>query len=314
MNNREAAATIERVMRKLATKDRHVTSDRQARWVEWIDCARALGLEVEIVEDPIALLGTRLCIRSDPSERSLWGVASSRLTRKLEGWASWFAALRMICSTIDQSSAALLVFAGTTADVYATRAAELFGCAVVRASVSAADRCFESWMDGISSVQPQEMAAGKLSLSPPLDPQALAHSVATVSDRDRCLAALSDHLLALYVRRGGNVEQLMKWRLQSGGQSHTTRLVIGPNLTEARVRDDLLSRWGRGLVFVLHVSRRSDGRDEFPTATIRSRDQPWHGDRASGASGGCGIRMGLPDTLHPAASGTVAGSIAGGLC
>lgn len=149
-----------------------------------------------------------------PSLRRV-AVVSSRIGRRWDRCSNWFASLRQVCEQLDPSLAMLVSSDGAAATRFVTRAAPLFGLRLLRIRTPASTDNVVDWLRKIRKRgAPSDVSSTDLEawLSPPLQESGadLAACRADVPLRDRALVSLSDELFVLSVRKGGNVEHLIR--------------------------------------------------------------------------------------------------------
>jgi hypothetical protein len=219
----------------------------------------------------------------------------------------WFAALRAACAEMDPRRDLLLAAPATATGRFVERCAALFNLRWLR--VEAAEGGAASlgkWGRRIcaepAADQPATME--RVVLSPPLGPTGGAASDGDwmrAPCRDRAVAALSDQLVVLRLRPGGQWDRLVRARLiDPSWPLASVRIAVGPGLTPPELAQGLLDLGAVGWsVPQADEQRRADAQAalpegperlpaamtavppaegwEFLTHCTRRRDGPWPG-------------------------------------
>lgn len=243
--------------------DRDLMPELASMWIDnstvdstagrWIQALAGSG-ELRIVDRdgdfaPLhAVIGDRLVyLRGFDFEKRTLGIASSRIGRDLAGKSAWFRFLRAACVRAAQNDEFVLTSKGTSTEQFVRRCKELFGtrvCVVVVSESQSLRDWFRDEIVAASSIEPasrNETAAILISPAVAVNDQAVESPV-TAPEADRALAALSDRLLALATRKGGNWDRLIRWRLDSNHHGvGTTLIALGERSITNKVRDELLA-------------------------------------------------------------------------
>ncbi|MEM7313110.1 MAG: hypothetical protein AAF497_08145 [Planctomycetota bacterium] len=232
-------------------------------------------------------------------DRRVYAIVSSRLGRKLEEQREWFSALRAIVAKVANDSGVLLTVEGTAAHPFVARAAELFGADWISLQLPG-DESIESWWQE-RVVESSSNDAGKAWLSPEFAESQENETKSSIPLRDRALMALADEVVALQVRKNGNVDQLIRQRAQWAKTQTAdpgTRVVMAERLTKKGLANELLGLGAVGWIPystteerirsnpVIHKSERAfrlptDLSDSYLTHCTRRRTGPWPGQTPS---------------------------------
>ncbi len=218
--------------------------------LDWCQRSLAAGRSLRLLSETngspvvVELLGPRLLwCPPGVSGKTLFGLTSSRLGRELERRQAWFQTLRAACARCREAHELLLTARGTVPARFVMRCQDLFGVGVleiVPPQTNDVDAWFRETLEATPSEGTQQDLTQQVYVSPRLD-DADRSPHETIPLADRAMAALSDRLLLLFVRRGGHWEQLVKWRTTANhwppGQ---TMLALGKGLVHPRLRDELL--------------------------------------------------------------------------
>ena len=194
------------------------------------------------------------------------GLVSSRLGRKLENQQSWFTVLRAACAKLDPDVDLLLATEMTTTSRFVQRCAVLFGLGLLCIEWSDDNRCSPArWVRRIRQWEPHgdgEVRLEHVYLSPRIIPDAgrgedpIRSSLHKIPLRDRALVALSDELVVLHVRAGGNLDQLIRARLQdTAWPPASVHVALGVQLVVPQLANELLGAGAVGWM-VLDTLRR----------------------------------------------------------
>ncbi|NOX57024.1 MAG: hypothetical protein GXP27_21815 [Planctomycetes bacterium] len=230
-----------------------VAERRQAkRVVSWIDAQRrhSARLTFGLVGGRTAMvrawLGPRLAFwpQGVPTGRRV-GLISSRLGRALDEKPEWFRAVRAACGRLQAERDVLVTAVGTTTCPVLERCAVHFGLRLLRVRIAERGDVSQ-WVRQLlrTKFQPPRRDVYELLLSPPLFPHAsekrLPGDTDSTPPRDRAVVAMSDELMAIHLRRGGNLERLLRARLADPSQREiSVLLAVGPNLVPDEVVEEL---------------------------------------------------------------------------
>lgn len=211
-------------------------TEERPLWLEqWRGLLFFVGCDTSL-ESCRSALGPRLVWRSAKPTRCL-GVVSSRLGRKPDSMSVWFRTLRSACAQAVERGEMILTGQGTTTEPFVHRCQELFGVPTCELKVSA-NSCLRDWFH-------EELPAATtkadqlIHISPSLERNASV-TLPEVAEIDRAVAAISDRLVALSVRKGGNWHKLLRWRLDRTRLGRgTTFFAIEDSLTPKSVGNEL---------------------------------------------------------------------------
>ena len=168
-------------------------------------------------------------------------VVSSRLTKKLDGYDSWFDAIRTMAVRLNPDENFFITAAGTTTDPFIKRIGKLFGFSVVD---------FQSFPKKISA----DWFADCLAESAQAKENVLAvfyykvpetNSKPAYNSSDMTLVSIASCVRLLSVREGGNIHQATLNRLESNSRDKTetkTNLLIDNRLTTEKLKTELTDK------------------------------------------------------------------------
>ncbi len=261
-----------------ATKDR----GRKGATFRWLidqrdqGAALTVGMPRPSGESAEKWLGTRLVWWPDGicAARRV-GVASSRLGRQLDEQQAWFAVLRGACAKLDGDRETLLTASGTASARFVEHAAKMFGARVLSIELPRDDRvALRQWLRRIRAANrtEQDGCRYRAIFSPPILDLATSDAAAAeelaVPLRDRALVGLSDRILAVRVRRGGNLHRLLLHRLHDNAWPVASVYVaLGADLTASETAGELLDEGAVGwVVSTRQLARPKSGQQSRPTA------------------------------------------------
>jgi hypothetical protein len=265
---------------------------------EWCNRSLADGCSLRFIGEScgppavLELLGSRLFwFPTGVPSRLLLGLASSRLGRGLDRKQAWFQSLRAICARCDEATEMLLTARGTAPARFVMRCQELFGVDVLEIVPAQCNDVGSWYRETILTEQPIPESTQQIYVSPPLDSDTRSpHDAIPVADR--AIAALSERLIMMFLRRGGHWEKLIRWRShESHWAPGQTMLALGNGLVEAPLRDELLDAGTIGWT-ILGAQNQNDGLSSnsqldghecvspapdwtYLTHCTRGRDGPW---------------------------------------
>ena len=174
-------------------------------------------------------------------------VSSSRLSRKLDAYDSWFDAIRTMAARLDPNDHVFLTGAKTTTDTFIRRIGQLFGFPLLdfRPFPKNVTRkwilgCLQEASDQ-STKNPNHVTCYFSSL-PTND---ATRTALGISSTDQIVIALAQELRLLSVRKNGNIYDATLKRLaesQSEPAAVSTKLLIDSRLTNEAVKSELVSR------------------------------------------------------------------------
>jgi hypothetical protein len=253
---------------------RHAT-----RFREWLEQQRAAGAKLTInrswnrgeehsLDD--LWLSPRFCWWPNGIPDGKWtAIVSSRLGRRLDLRNEWFEFFREACTRIDAQQEVLLAAERTTTARFAERAADLFGLRMLMVQRPRPGGSLSDWFRIIRRTK--YPAANRRTfhavLSPSLDSQMTNEddSLGKLPLSDRVTIAWADRIFVPHLRRAGNLEWLVRARLQDVAHAARVRqdctraactthrapevhLAIGPRLVPHDLADELLKlgakEWG----------------------------------------------------------------------
>lgn len=210
------------------------------------------------------------------------GVASSRLGRRLDEQQTWFAVLRGACAKLDGDRETFLTAGGTASARFVDHAAELFGARVLSIELPRSDDItLRQWLRRIRTVNRSAKVdcQKRAILSPPILDLALSEITATeirdVPLRDRALIGLSDRILAIHVRRGGNLHRLLQQRLHdTSWPVASVYVALGTDLTATATAGELMDAGAVGWVISTRQLVRHESGRQSPPITRSLLDGP----------------------------------------
>lgn len=223
-----------------------------------------IGFGDEAVADWV---GPRLVFYPRARHDQLVGIASSRLGRRLDTQASWFTVFRAACAKLDRECETLFTAEATTTARFVDRAAKLFGVPVLSLVTPREGTAVADWLGEMQRLSPSAGSVERAYLSPPLSDESVASDMKSLPLRDRAVVAMSNRLLVFHLRKGGQLETLLRARLQDARwREGTVFVALGDGLVERDVADRLLDQGAVGWV-VLDTLRgsRIEERLDCPT-------------------------------------------------
>ncbi len=171
------------------------------------------------------------------------GILSSRLTRDLESWPEWFAAIRAIVETlgVDQY---LVTVPTTTAAAAVERAATLFDRPVVRLIPPPAGQAYLSqWLRFVQqTVGPPPAATPSAAWVSPCWHSSDGCPVPLRWHADQWLCDASDRVIGVAVRQRGRVVELLRQRLRDPSRpSGSVQIWEEPKLIAKALQAEFLS-------------------------------------------------------------------------
>ena len=185
------------------------------------------------------------CGRSEMHERYLFehrrwcAVVSSRLSRSLERHGSWFAGLRTACSRAKSGEFTLVTATTTTCDSFVRRCGELFGVDTLTLDVRESESP-SAWLRRVQKVE--DVVFPTAFVSPCVGITATTSGLNASADRvpaDQLLIDVSDQVIALSVRTGGNLERILSSRLHQDASFSNVLLARGTGLVDDSVAERL---------------------------------------------------------------------------
>ena len=223
-------------------------------------------------------LGARLAWWPDgiPHRRRV-GLVSSRLGQQLDQHKSWFAALRTACMRLNPQHDILVTAGQTATQRFVQRCGRLFGLTLL--DIQAAGSEATAWRrwgrQVVASVPPPPHAPARVLLSPPLAAGSGAECLEELAGlplSDRVILALCDQILALHIRPEGNVQRLLRARLQRDGfPAASVFLALAPELVGREQAAELLDA---GAVGWLLMDPVEPGKNDPPTPWLPASSAP----------------------------------------
>lgn len=189
-------------------------------------------------------------------------VASSRLSKKLDTYDSWFDAIRTMAARLDPADYFFVTGSGTTTDAFLQRIGQLFGFAVLE---------FKPFPERVSA----EWFQGCLVEAKPSAAQNYRHSVcyfgaSEESDAkhfakpknesiDQLLIQIASEVRLLSVRKNGNIFKATRQRLAQDPPGET-KLLIDVRLTSNSLKDELMAH-GATAWWLYHEESQSQSSD-----------------------------------------------------
>ena len=217
----------------------HRLRRRYENLVNWAQVHRALGAQLTFGESldylprscemARSLLAHRQVFWQNGIPTGKWvSVVSSRLGRRLDRIPTWFDGFRSACLHIKNENAVLLMSAGTVAARFAMRAADVFQLRYLLLHEPRGEKAFAIWLNQLLRISTLDTRLSRHEAW--LSPQLVRHPLLTsradtelksaddaslAPVRDLAAVSLSDQLFVLHLRRGGNMERLIRARLRS---------------------------------------------------------------------------------------------------
>jgi hypothetical protein len=181
-------------------------------------------------------------------ERKSVCVASSRLSRKLDAYDSWFDAIRTMAARLDPKQHLLLTGAKTTTDTFVRRIAQLFGFPLLELRPFPKN-VTRKWIQSCLA------DAHKLSIASPnhlicyfasLPKNGASNPNSKKLSTDQVVMAIAEELRLLSISPNGNVHKAALKRLAESTSksdvSKSTKLLIDSRLTKEAVKSELISK------------------------------------------------------------------------
>lgn len=260
---------------------------------EWLKRQYAVGAKLtrgisDVADSPLRhWIGVRLAWwpHGVPAGRTV-AIVSSRLGRKLDEHSGWFAALRTACLRLDSQADLLVTAAGTTTARFVERCAALFGLRVLRVHIAdKPDETLKRWFVSLRNLvdENRDRLVDEVFLSPPIPDSGAAVTSEGLFEtplRDRAVVALAQSVLALGVRRGGNIESTLRARLSDPSWPPGRVFVAaGDQLVPKAVVDDLLERGAVGWLLLPSTNTASassaTGGAELPPGLAAESQRRW---------------------------------------
>lgn len=166
------------------------------------------------------------------------GLVSSRLGRDLETRRTWFAALRSACMHLEPHRDLLVAAKSITTLRFVQRAGELFGLPVLEVTVAEGSKRAPRWGWRLLHAEFQRQQPSVF-LSPDCDlgsPPPAAPAQTPLADR--AVFGLSERLIVLSARPGGNVQRLVERRLaEADFPAASVYLALGAGLVPAELAE-----------------------------------------------------------------------------
>lgn len=198
-------------------------------------------------------LGSRLVLwpRGVPGGLGV-GLVSSRVGRRWDRRREWFGAIRTCCARLDSQERFLITTQGSTTDRFVRRCADHFSLRLTQFVLPHPRDSFRSWARAIAnnpSLKPSRpLATSSFRWPASISPSWTDSCQSSGCDlwgtplRDRTMLLASDRIFALAVRRGGNIERLLRVRLTDRAFPPASVFVaIGAGLVRQRAARPLLA-------------------------------------------------------------------------
>jgi hypothetical protein len=226
------------------------------RLMAWAKAARARGAQLTLGvppsdpkqngESPMRLLPERLAFwpRGIPS-RPWTAIVTSRLARRLDQWGGWFDYFHSAAAVIQARRAVLLTAEGTAGERFARSAAQRLSLHRLAIRAPRPGEQLHNWLARLlAEFSADECPApAEIWLSPAIVTGGIHRPSAEepVPLRDEALVALADELYAVHVRRGGNVERLIRaCLLACPAQRARVHLPVQPQLVAPELARELI--------------------------------------------------------------------------
>jgi hypothetical protein len=231
---------------------------RMTQWIQnGIDAGAYLGCGLPDRNSAVAidatrsLVADRLCWWPRGIPEGSWiALVSSRLRRRLDLIPEWFAAFREACRSLDGAADVLFTGKGTTTERYVRRAAAHAGFRTLTLHAPRGRSSAANWLRKIDRGGFPVSAERQYDvyLSPPLDDTRAFDGACDLRGQsgpsgpltDRVVTAWADELFVLRIRRGGNLEPLVRSRLAQGPNAGIVHLAVGPNLVTESLALELI--------------------------------------------------------------------------
>ncbi len=167
---------------------------------------------------------------------------SSRLGRPLEKHGRWFALLRSLCQSLDPDHDILLSARATAVAPFLDRCRELFGVRILEfVPAGRSTRTLSQWLAACRRESSRLPEASGLHWPAFVSPELAAGPSDPSPLQDRLVVAAADRIVALRVRAGGHVEQLLRRRLTAQATDALGSLLLagGADLVRPSVVESL---------------------------------------------------------------------------
>ena len=273
---------------RLAEKESSSKASRVRRLTTWL--ARSLDDKASLTwgvpgrQRFSRWVGQRLCWwPQGVPDGQYTSVASSRLGRTLETHDDWFETLRYVVAAANRDGHVLVVSDRTAPATYVERCSELFGGRLLRIRYPRGSSSrLTDWLKHATNWNKAETTESRWSLflSPELETNQLSTEFNEIPNRDRALVAIGDHLIVLKLRRGGNLDFLLRARLNDDSFSPgSTKVACRPKLTDTKLLDELLRK---GVVGWCYAGPSPSNTKELPSSPYAAASQ---GQNRSSMSG-----------------------------
>jgi hypothetical protein len=170
------------------------------------------------------------------------GIVSSRLPRPIESNVDWFATLRGMISNLACGPEILLTAQKTSMADYLVRCTQRYGIDLIKFEVARSGRRWQGWLESCLSRRWEDHSEYSRVWPAILSPASRSSPPSRVVERDCAVVMAAQQLIALRVRPGGNIEQLLRQRFSSSrsGTPQVT-LMMGDQLTSRSTAETLRS-------------------------------------------------------------------------
>ena len=230
--------------RSLEHSPTHQQRRTAARVLTWLKEQAASGAELSW-----GLPGQRgRRVRDYVGERLIWwprgmpqgewvGVVSSRLGRFLDERREWFSGLRQTCKRLDPDHMMLATVEKTSTCPFLERCSQLFQIPLLRFELPRSRRIPAGWFPPRQHAQSRAPASAAFTWPAVVSPRLDHGPGCEAPARDTLLVAASDRLCVLRMRSGGNIERLVRRRIEGepGGREPVISLLIGAELVPERL-------------------------------------------------------------------------------
>ncbi len=175
-------------------------------------------------------------------------LVTSRLGKRLDDKSTWFAVLRAACAKLGDDEW-LVACKETAAGPFVERCAELFGLRLLRICLPHPAQRLSEWLKALRSVKPNERQnVRSVYISPALSPDSQAIAVLDqVPLADRAVVVAGEKIIALSIRRGGNLQRLIEARLADPSlPPGNTFVALGPDLVRQPLAAQLMDQGALG--------------------------------------------------------------------
>lgn len=172
--------------------------------------------------------------------QSFTAIISSRLGRRLHEYSEWFEAFRAVCKENSARRRVFVFGENTTTARFIKRAAALFGLPTLVVHEPRVGKV-NSWLRHIARTPQRESShyGYEVFVSPVIARSDFEDPLEHIPIRDRLVVAMADELIAIHLRRRGNLEKLIRKRLADLRKSAPVTLITGERLVPPALAQEL---------------------------------------------------------------------------